>query len=74
MIKKRIYLSIIIFLFLTVWCFGYVDPGIGNYLIQVILAAFVGASLAIKIFWGRIRLFFGKVFSKEKKESVSSNE
>lgn len=39
---------------------AYIDPGTGSFVLQGILAAVVGAGVAIKIFWRRITAFFGK--------------
>ncbi|MCP4570945.1 MAG: hypothetical protein GY838_01210 [bacterium] len=39
---------------------AYIDPGTGSFVLQGILAAVVGAGVAIKIFWRRIAAFFGK--------------
>lgn len=39
---------------------AYIDPGTGSFVLQGILAAVVGAGVAIKIFWHRIAAFFGK--------------
>ena len=33
---------------------AYVDPGTGSFVIQGIIAAVVGAGVALKMFWGRI--------------------
>ena len=42
---------------------AYLDPGTGSYIFQVILAALLGASFMLKVFWARIMGFFGKRFS-----------
>lgn len=34
---------------------AYIDPGTGSFVIQGIIAAVVGAGVAVKLFWGRIR-------------------
>jgi len=34
---------------------AYVDPGTGSFLVQGIIAALVGAGVAVKMFWGRIK-------------------
>jgi hypothetical protein len=45
---------------------AYIDPGTGSFLIQGIIAAIVGAGIAIKMFWHRIKsLFTGKSISSE---------
>jgi hypothetical protein len=52
---------------MTAWEYGYIDPGTGSYVIQIIIAALVGASLGVKIFWRNIKGFFSKLFSKGSK-------
>ena len=40
---------------------AYIDPGTGSFLIQGIIAAVIGAGLAVKMFWHRIKsVFTGK--------------
>jgi len=40
---------------------AYIDPGTGSFVIQGIIAAVVGAGLAVKVFWHRIKsVFTGK--------------
>lgn len=36
----------------------YLDPGSGSMLIQILLAALLGAGVAVKIFWRSIKAFF----------------
>jgi hypothetical protein len=43
---------------------AYLDPGTGSYILQIALAAIVGALFAIRLFWSRIKSFFGRLFSK----------
>jgi hypothetical protein len=47
----------------------YIDPGSGSYLIQVIIAAILGALFYFKNLWWRIRAFFGG-----KKKDNSKND
>jgi hypothetical protein len=37
---------------------AYLDPGTGSFIIQGVIAAVVGAGLAIKMFWHRIKALF----------------
>ncbi len=37
---------------------AYIDPGTGSFLIQGLIAAVVGAGVAIRVFWSRIRRIF----------------
>ena len=48
----------------------YIDPGSGSYLVQVIIAAVLGAAFYFKTIWLRIKLFFGG----RKKEQQPGNE
>ena len=44
--------------------YAYLDPGTGSYVIQVVIAAFLGGLFAIKMFWTKIKTFFKNLFSK----------
>lgn len=37
---------------------AYIDPGSGSFIIQMLVGAALGASLAIKVFWRRLVSFF----------------
>jgi len=39
---------------------AYIDPGSGGFLIQMLIASLVGASVAVRTFWGSIRLLFAR--------------
>lgn len=38
--------------------FGYLDPGTGSMIIQVVLGAIAGMAIFFKVFWRRIVSFF----------------
>jgi len=42
---------------------AYIDPGTGNYLLQIIMAALFGALFAIKIFWTKIKNALSSIHS-----------
>ncbi len=50
----------------------YIDPGSGSYLVQVIVAAALGAAFWIKMSWHRIKSFFSG--SKLKEESQNEEK
>lgn len=54
--------------------FLYIDPGSGSYLIQIIIAAVLGAGFFIKNFWLRIKTFFTgtkpPVEEEDKKDTI----
>lgn len=45
--------------------YAYLDPGTGSYILQLILAALLGAAFAVKLFWKDVKAFFGKLFSRQ---------
>jgi hypothetical protein len=48
--------------------FLYIEPGSGSYLLQVVIAAILGAAFWIKMSWLRIKAFFtGKKIEKPQK-------
>ena len=48
----------------------YVDPGSGSYLVQVIIAAVLGALFYFKTAWWKIKSFF----TRKKKDAHPKNE
>ncbi|MCG9479747.1 MAG: hypothetical protein K9H14_06000 [Actinomycetia bacterium] len=47
--------------------YAYLDAGSGSYVIQILIAVFIGGAFGIKIFWRRIYAFFSKSSTGEKK-------
>jgi hypothetical protein len=46
--------------------FAYLDPGSGSFVIQMLIAGFLGALLWIRLSWNRIRQFFHNLFNGRK--------
>jgi hypothetical protein len=44
--------------------FAYIDPGTGSYMLQLLIAAFIGISFAIKVYWKKIKTFLSGIFKK----------
>jgi len=38
---------------------AYIDPGAGSFVIQALVAAAAGVAVTLKVYWRRIRSFFG---------------
>jgi len=38
---------------------AYLDPGSGSFLIQLLIAALLGAGIALRAYWGKIKGLFG---------------
>lgn len=50
---------------------AYMDPGSGSLLLQLVLGGLAGAAVALKLFWSRIKEFFGRGDSSEKEEELA---
>jgi hypothetical protein len=59
MFRFAVCLGLVLFL-LPVCGYSYIDLGSGSYIIQLLIAGFVGFSLSIRIFWKKIRSRFSK--------------
>jgi len=46
---------------------AYIDPGTGSYVLQIIIGVALGAAFAVKVFWLRIKGFFGSLVSRKPK-------
>ena len=49
---------------------AYLDPGTGSYIFQLLIAGVVGLAFVIKVFWGRIKGFFTRLFSRTGEQQV----
>jgi len=52
---------------------AYLDPGTGSFLLQLLLATFLGGLFMVKTFWKRIKAFFVRLFSKNKEAEQPEN-
>jgi len=66
--------ALIIQLLTTPRADAYIDPGSGSFFVQMLLAGLLGAGMAIKAYWGRIKSFFtgGKRNPPAEDESADS--
>jgi len=54
--------------------YAYLDPGTGSYIFQLLLAGIVGLGFVIKIFWGRIKGFFTRLFSRQQQQAEEAQD
>ena len=50
--------------------FGYLDPGTGSYIIQLLVGGLLGGLFAIGLFWGRVIAFVKRFFSPTRTDSA----
>jgi hypothetical protein len=43
----------------SVFLLAYIDPGSGSMLLQVLLGGIAGVAVAVRMYWRRVRAFFG---------------
>ena len=48
--------------------YGYLDPGTGSFMIQILIGTAMGSLLAIKMFWRQIRQFMSRLFGRKRAE------
>lgn len=53
---------------------AYLDPGTGSMILQGIIGSVAGALVAIKIYWGKIKLFFASKRAPNPAESRSPDK
>lgn len=53
---------------------AYLDPGSGSFLIQILIALFLGSAFAIRTFWGRIKSFFARILGRELNEDEADED
>jgi len=56
------------FVMLTKSANAYIDPGTGSFLFQLIAGVFLGGLFTIKLYYKKIKLFFVKIFKKDRDE------
>jgi hypothetical protein len=54
--------------------YAYLDMGSGGYLIQIVMAAAASGIIALRVFWGRLKLFLGLLQNKKKNQKKSKDE
>ncbi|MBN2531608.1 MAG: hypothetical protein JXB88_01885 [Spirochaetales bacterium] len=60
-------MSLILFMTIPTMAFGYIDPGTGSYLLQILIASLLGSLLALKIFWQKVKTFFVNIIGRKQK-------
>jgi uncharacterized membrane protein len=71
MIQTKLFFRAITLLILSLFLlplsgYGYIDLGSGSYIIQLIIAGFVGFSLSVRIFWKKIKTRFSNKAKADK--------
>ena len=65
---------LLFFIIFPQYVYGYLDPGTGSYVIQVILAAILGIGVAFRIYWHKIKGIFKKKSQNQDKIEEEEND
>jgi len=64
----------LVYLALPAPVYAYLDPGTGSFIFQMVIAGLAGAALVIKMYWGKIKGLFARLFSKESQRSKEETD
>jgi hypothetical protein len=65
--------SLLLLLALPGTAHAYLDAGTGSYILQLVIAGFVGALFAAKIFWKKIVRFARRLFSRKTSDAPTED-
>lgn len=60
------FISVPIFLLLPSDAYAYFDPGTGSFVLQMLVASLIGGLYAIKLYFAKLKKFFGDFFSRNR--------
>ena len=66
--KKYIIVMIMFIFFLNNNAHAYLDPGSGSIILQAILGFIAAALATASYYWTKLKIFFSKLFKKEKRK------
>lgn len=66
-------LTIILTIGLTGPAWAYLDPGTGSMAIQILIGLVAGALVTLKLYWGKLKSFFGGTRNPDSEEDAGSD-
>ena len=60
--------------FLSPNAYAYFDPGTGAFIVQAILGFLAAVAATFAMMWTKVKMFFLKIFSKQKFEEQKKNK
>ena len=72
--RNRPFLPLLVFLLLISpimlqLAYGYLDPGTGSYIIQLLIGGLLGGIFAIGVFWKKVVAFVKRIFRSQKDDA-----
>lgn len=73
--KKKIFIFQLIFLLVFINnSYAYFDPGTGAFIVQAILGFLAAVAATITMTWTKVKMFFLKLFNKQKFEEQKKDK
>jgi hypothetical protein len=60
-LKRTLVYAVIFYFGLGRPTYAYIDPGSGSYFLQLLIAGLLAGMYSLKIYWGKIRSFLGRI-------------
>ena len=67
--KQNIFVALA-FLLTPATANAYIDPGIGSFILQALVASFLGGLFYTRLAWDRTRRFFARLFPSRQHEDI----
>jgi len=65
---------ILVLIFINDIAYGYLDPGSGSLIIQVLIAGLIGLSYTIKVYWRKIVYYLSTRLNLKSKKDLVDDE
>jgi hypothetical protein len=69
----RLALAVLISPILLQLAYGYLDPGTGSYVLQLLIGGLLGGLFAVGLFWKRVLAFVRRIFTSRKSGDGSAS-
>lgn len=67
-LAKAVVLAVLLLFVCAQDAHAYIDPGSGSYILQLVIAGLLGAGVAVRIYWKRIKATVLRSLSRRRRE------
>jgi hypothetical protein len=67
-------LPVLLLFFLPLYSHAYLEPGTLSYVLQFLLAVFVGAAVTGKLYWKKLKKFMKHLFNRKENKKEDRNQ
>jgi len=62
---KRILISALFLIFFFDTAYAYIDPGLGSYILQILLAGLLGGLYLLRQYWAKVKSLMKSLFRRD---------